>query len=157
MRTHALRDPLPPDAALVAALRATLDRRGIHALLRELNAASGFRSACVALLERGLVRTLASWDRESPGADALVVIPLAASYCGFVLEDGGEFECSDSLALARLVQQPLRARVRAYAGVALRDVQGVPVGTLSLQDPQPRAATAAERALLRACARALVR
>ena len=141
------RDP----GALLRTFASTLDRDGLHAALRWLNARTRYRFTGVYRFDGPVLRNLALFDRENPamhlGNDAV----LRETYCGLVAASRAPFETADGQRDSR-VTVPARETSLAYCGVPVLTAEDACVGTLCHFDPRPRLLAAGEVPLLERCA-----
>lgn len=82
--------------------------------------------------------------------------PLATSICSHVILEDGFVEIGDTLADARMADNPLcggEPGLRFYAGALLVSDNGLPIGTLCVLDWQPRVLSPVQRDALRVLAR----
>lgn len=101
------------------AVATQLRTSGLHAALAELNQLGPFRfSGIYAFCESGL-RNICLYDREDPTVERGRGVPLAASYCGFMLAAPVPFSVVDALADDKLTGHPAKLVVRSYHGVPL--------------------------------------
>ena len=90
------------------------------------------------------------WFLSRVGTD-MTETPRDRAFCGHALHEDALLVVEDALADPRFATNPLvlgEPFVRFYAGVVLRDQDALPLGTLCLKSPRPRAFTRAERGLL---------
>lgn len=120
--------------AFTTALRA----HGAQASLKYLNAGVPHRYTAVYRIEGDMLRNLLLEDKLGEiRTDFLEVVPLAASFCQFVLKDG-MFKTEDSTLDARLDGNPYKGVVLCYHGVPMLDLSGEVSGTLCHFDLFPR-------------------
>ena len=102
-----------------------------------------------------LVDAERQWFKAVAGAD-LRETPRDVSFCAHAICQDAPLVVGDAAADPRFRDNPLVCggpRIRFYAGVPLRPLDGQPVGTLCIADVQPRAFGAAERDTLTRFAR----
>lgn len=133
------------DAAIVAQL---LEREGLHAALRHLNARTRHRYTGVYFFDPPMLRGHCLVDRENPWVRAGGDAAMAESYCSIVADDEMPFRADDTLREPRLDGHPARERVQAYCGIPLEDERGC-FGSLCHWDHRPRVLAAGEMTLLR--------
>ncbi|RIX70544.1 GAF domain-containing protein, partial [Acidovorax cavernicola] len=150
------------DAARVAALHASgwLDAShtdAIHDMV--VHAANAFHVpfAQVSLVDADWVHTpgtllTAARDGVHDGG-----LERALSICSYVVHDDHDLQVEDIARDPRFAENPLlqSARLRFYAGVPLRDRQGLVLGSFCIMDTAPRSLAANEFALLHDMARQL--
>ncbi|MFC5928269.1 GAF domain-containing protein [Cryobacterium melibiosiphilum] len=79
-------------------------------------------------------------------------VPRSASFCAVTIEGRGPMIVADALDDERFRENPLvlgDPRIRFYAGFPIESPSGERIGALCVFDPEPRAATDVDRALLR--------
>ncbi len=147
--------PRSPRAArpeVMAKVLRSLERGGLVAALRTLNARSAHRFTAVYRVDGATLRNVALVDAEDDQVQIGEDVPLAASYCSLVTAGDRTFTTEDAREDDRLRQHPARAAVRSYCGVVLRDAEGRPVGTLCHFDLSPCDIPVSEIPLLEAMA-----
>jgi PAS domain S-box-containing protein len=102
-----------------------------------------------------------NWFKAKVGFDA-DAIPAEVSICSYVLRQSGLVVISDLREHPEFRKHPFVTggpKLRFYAGIALRNGNGVPVGTLSVSDSQarPEGLTEAQEQALMALARSVTR
>ena len=152
--------PLPPneDARLAALLSygATEDagRERFSALTRIAARVTGSPMSLVSLIE-----TDRQWFKSSQGMD-VTETPRSQSFCAYtILEQTGALVVQDAREDPRFADNPLvteSPRLAAYAGVALANADGYPLGALCVLDQVPRAYGNDEIEMLRELAQAVV-
>ncbi|BEV01148.1 sensor histidine kinase [Novosphingobium olei] len=86
--------------------------------------------------------------------------PLETSLCGHAILQGDYIEIPDTLADARMADNPLCTSdpgFRFYAGSVLKGANGLPLGTLCVLDHKPRELTEHQRRVLRVLSRHIMR
>jgi len=146
---------MPADeSARLAALESyrVLDTGPEPALDALVAVASRLMDTPIALVS--LVDEHRQWFKARHGLDAPEA-PRDVSFCGHVVADGKELVVPDALADERFADNPLvlgDPRVRFYAGVPLRTMDGHVLGTLCAIDHEPRQLSEAALDLLRGLA-----
>jgi two-component sensor histidine kinase len=98
----------------------------------------------------GLIDMDRLWFKSSVGM-AAEAVPLEGSMCSHTIRSAEPLVVEDLTADARFAGHALVAggpRLRFYAGVSLRNADGVPLGTLCVMDRQPRRLTDAQLDML---------
>lgn len=87
--------------------------------------------------------------------------PLETSICSHVILEHDFVEISDTLADARMADNPLcldpEGGLRFYAGALLKTPDGMPIGTLCVLDTAPRTLTDVQRETIRVLARQVMK
>jgi hypothetical protein len=114
--------------ALLNALRADLDRSGLHAGLAFLNQRVAHRFTGVYRLRGGVLHNIGLFDKQGEVAsEALLAVPLTDSFCQFVLRDG-LFAAGNTATDPMLDGHPYQGVVGSYVGLPLTrtgdDLQG---------------------------------
>ncbi len=125
--------------------------RGLSALLEAAAAACG---APVSLMS--IVTPERSRVACAVGVDGDLDVALGQAFCAHAICQHGVFEVEDASADPRFRDHPLvsgQTGIRFYAGAPVK-VRGVPIGALSVLDPEPRSLDAQQRQTLDALARA---
>jgi hypothetical protein len=94
------------------------------------------------------------WFKSRTGVD-IEQVPRPSALFDVTMERAEHFACDDASGDARFADDPIVAgapAARFYAGYPIEAPDGVRVGTLSVFDPEPRALSDADAALLRALA-----
>lgn len=102
-----------------------------------------------------LVDTDRQWFKAHHGLDVRET-PRDVAFCAHAILQEGVFQVADSLEDERFRDNPLATgapHVRFYAGVPLRDDDGLPLGTLCVIDHEPRQLDDAQQGALRALGR----
>lgn len=149
-----------PASALVSAVDALdgiLQRDGLVAALRALNARSSHRFTGLYRYDGPMLRNVALIDRNDPESAKGGDVPIETSYCSLVARDRAPFATEDGSKDARVAGLPLRPDVLAYCGSLVRNADGTPFGSLCHFDLEPRPVVAAEVALLEGFAPRLAR
>lgn len=129
---------MTPQNRSIQAFTSTLQARGPQASLAYLNAGVPHRYTAVYRIEGDLLRNILLEDKLGEiRTDFLEVVPLATSFCQFVLRDG-IFKTDDTNLDARLDGNPHQGVVLCYHGVPMTSSEGELSGTLCHFDLVPR-------------------
>ena len=119
-----------------AALSSTLATQGAQAAIQYLNAGVAHRFTAVYRLDGGMLRNVMLYDKLGEICpEYLAEVPLATSFCQFVLRDG-VFKTSNTAADPRLDGHPYQGVLICYHGVPLLSATGELWGTLCHFDVQ---------------------
>jgi GAF domain-containing protein len=99
-----------------------------------------------------VLRNVALFDREDPGARVGPDAPLLETYCSIVGATGATFATDDTRHDPRTAAHPARDAVVSYCGALVRAPDGRAVGTLCSFDVQARPVPSHEIPLLEAVA-----
>ncbi|WP_367850261.1 GAF domain-containing protein [Rhodoferax sp. WC2427] len=139
----------------LAALSSILETRGAAAAIQHLNAGVAHRFTAVYRLDGDILRNVLLWDKQGEIRPAyLAEVPLATSFCQFVLRDG-VFRTTNSATDSRLDGHPYQGVMVCYHGVPLLTAQGELWGTLCHFDVQELPLSDAEFDLLQQTAQLL--
>ena len=134
--------------ALEQILRGTLEREGVPATLRLLNARTRHRFTAVYRFEPPWLRNVCTFDRENPDLTLTADSRIRESYCSYVFERAERFAVEDAAVDPQVVGHPKREALLAYCGVPVLDHEGACIGTLCHFDPRPRLMPSSELPLL---------
>jgi GAF domain-containing protein len=111
-------------------LRTELQASGLHHGLRLLNATVQHRYTAVYRLADGILKNVELFDKQDEvKPEFLEEVPLADSFCQFVLRDG-QFRTSDTGQDHRLDGHKYQGVLMSYHGVPVLDNEGQLFGTL---------------------------
>lgn len=128
---------------------------GLSAALAVLNEAVPHRYTAIYRLRDGRMLNVALVDKQGePLPDFLAEVPIASSFCQYVLRDGS-FLTGDSGSDTRLNGHPYQGVMLSYCGIPIFDLQGRAVGTACHFDLVARDIADEKVAHLRAAARIL--
>lgn len=130
----------PDEAARLVSLAATglLDSAREERFDRVVRLASVVTGSPIALLS--LLTATRQWFKARVGVEAAET-PRAWAFCSHAVLDDGPFVVEDAANDPRFRDNPLvlgEPRIRFYAGVPLRDRNGIALGTLCVIDKEPR-------------------
>ena len=134
------------------ALRDALTVGGPRAALAYLNSRTPHRFTAMYRFDDKTLRNLVFYDAQNPAQDRTDDIPVLASYCVFVRDNGGAFATGHAAHDDRLGAHPKRSVLQAYCGVPLRDEEGTMFGTICHFDFEPMDMAATEVELMEAVA-----
>ena len=139
----------------LSALSSILETHGAAAAIQYLNAGVAHRFTAAYRLDDGILRNLLLSDKQGEICPAfLAEVPLATSFCQFVLRDG-VFQTSNSATDPRLDGHPYQGVMVCYHGVPLLNANGELWGTLCHFDVQELTLSDAEFGLLQQAAQLL--
>jgi GAF domain-containing protein len=134
----------PPPSEAVGEFLAACAADGIGAALEALNRRVLHRYTAIYRLEGALLRNVALVDKaQQMRPEFLAEVPLATSFCQFVLKDG-VFLTADSAGDDRLDGHPYKGVMVAYHGVPIPDADDKVFGTLCHFDVAEQALSDAE-------------
>jgi GAF domain-containing protein len=140
----------------VELITATVARHDYRHLLAALNAGTAHRYS--ALFRPDGVELVSVWtfDREHPEIDSFPLrLPVAATPCAKLLLTRRSLAVGDALRDRSLPLEQQASEMRAFVGVPLVGLDGVPFGALCHFDPQPREPEPHVLALLELAAKTL--
>jgi GAF domain-containing protein len=118
-------------------LLAEIERGGLEAGLKFLNARSAYRYTAIYRLEGAMMRNIYLYDRLGEAVSDFAKVPLEESFCQFVMA-GGVFCTGDSGQDARLRDHPYQGVLNAYFGLPLSRKPGTLYGTFCHFDFRPQ-------------------
>jgi len=122
----------------IQAFTTTLRAYGAQASLKFLNSGVPHRYTAVYRIDGDMLRNILLEDKlDQIRTDFLEVVPLATSFCQFVLKEG-IFKTDDTNLDARLDGNPYQGVVLCYHGVPMIDSKSEVSGTLCHFDLFPR-------------------
>lgn len=133
-------------------LRALIRRGDVRGALAVLNARTEHRFTSLYRFDDDVLRNVWFFDREQPELEAIDSMPVRASYCVFVRDQGATFRVDDADTDGRVAEHPKREQIRAYCGVPLLDPDGRMFGTVCHFDYRPIAISDESVALMEALA-----
>jgi GAF domain-containing protein len=139
----------------LARLRTILRSDGIRPALVYMNALTGHRFSALYQFDGETLRNLYFYDRECPDVETMEEIPVTASYCVFLRENGGLFHTSDAMRDERVRSHPKREQIQAYCGVPVHDARGKLFGSICHFNLQPRVIADEDVDLMESVARLL--
>lgn len=132
-----------------------LQHGGLAAGLRELNSDVPHRYTGVYRLHGGFLKNIELHDKQGEvKPDYLCEVPLAESFCQFVLRDQ-QFRTDHSGQDTRLAGHKYQGVLLSYHGVPVLDAEGALFGTLCHFDLQAHALSDAQYAQLQQAAQAI--
>jgi hypothetical protein len=117
-------------------LLAEIERGGLDAGLKFLNARTDYRYTAIYRFEGGMMRNIYLYDRLGETVSKFAKVPLGDSFCQFVMAEGG-FYTSDSGQDERLQGHTYRGVLNAYFGLPLSRKPGTLYGTFCHFDFKP--------------------
>nr|WP_315207225.1 GAF domain-containing protein [uncultured Albidiferax sp.] len=140
----------------LAALSSILETHGAQGAIQYLNAGVPHRFTAVYRLDDGILRNVLLCDKLGEICpEYLAEVPLATSFCQFVLRDG-VFQTTNSGTDTRLDGHPYQGVMVCYHGVPLQSRTGELWGTLCHFDVQELALPDPEFELLQQAAQRLL-
>lgn len=140
-------------SAELAEFDAACRRQGVDAALTQLNRRVPHRYTAIYELAAGLLKNRHLIDKEGEASpEFLLEVPLADSFCQFVLRDGS-FLTNDSASDERLNGHPYQGVMVSYHGVPILDDSGELFGSLCHFDVQSQPLSDDEFELLQRVAR----
>ena len=135
-----------------AAFKSVLEREGIRAALCFLNWLTRHRFTSLYQFDNQMLRSVYFFDRENPLSVASPDIPITASYCVFIRDQGVPFATADAKNDHRVDSHPNRNHVQSYYGVPLLNRAGGVFGSLCHFDLKPLPVTKEDVRLLESAA-----
>ena len=139
----------------LAELRTILRSDGVRPALVYLNGLTEHRFSALYQFDGDTLRNLYFYDREYPEVESTDEIPVTASYCVFLRENGALFHTSDAMRDERVRSHPKREQVQSYCGVPVHDPQGKLFGSICHFNLQPRVIVDEDVDLMESVARLL--
>lgn len=141
----------------LSALSSILETHGAAAAIQYLNAGVAHRFTAAYRLDDGILRNLLLSDKQGEICPAfLAEVPLATSFCQFVLRDG-VFQTGNSATDPRLDGHPYQGVMGSYVGLPLQGNADSLMGTFCHFDFENRQLPDDEFAFLQRVARLLPR
>ena len=110
----------------------------MRTLLGLLNGGTPYRYTSILRFDGDRLESVWTLDRQEEGADTFPLdLPVEASYCGLVRDEGAPFVTADALVDPRVEKHPKRAVLRSYCGVPIYRPDGSMFGTLCHYDADP--------------------
>ena len=119
-------------------LLAEIERGGVEAGLKFLNARTDYRYTAIYRFEGAKMRNIYLYDRLGESVSNFVKVPLGDSFCQFVMAEGG-FNTGDSSKDERLLGHSYQGVLNAYFGLPLSRQPGTIYGTFCHFDFKPQA------------------
>jgi GAF domain-containing protein len=124
-----------------AEFKARINKDGLWAALRWLNARVPYRYSAVFAFDRDMLRSLCLVDKTDPSITRCPDQPITESYCLYVQRTSTRFSVEEALVDPRVTDHPKRASYQCYYGVPLFSTDGKILGTICHFDIMPRAVT----------------
>ena len=117
-------------------LLAEIERGGVEAGLKFLNARTDYRYTAIYRFEGAMMRNIYLYDRLGESVSNFAKVPLGDSFCQFVMAEG-VFNTGDSSQDERLLGHSYRGVLNAYFGLPLSRKPGTIYGTFCHFDFKP--------------------
>jgi len=116
---------------------AEIEFGGVEGALKYLNARTPYRYTAIYRFEGAMMRNIYLYDREGEDVSDFEKVPLADSFCQFVMAEDG-FSTSDSAQDERLLGHAYRSILNSYFGLPLSRKPGTIYGTFCHFDFKPQ-------------------
>lgn len=138
-----------------AQLKAALASRGLRGAVAFLNSLTSHRFTSLYRFNRAALQNITFYDRDNPEVESCEEIPVEASYCVYIRDNGANFSVENSGTDERVRNHPKRQTVRSYCGVPLLDSRNELIGSICHFDLEPGRTTDQDVELLEYMARLL--